>query len=90
MSVTIEFGKNLSGFLLLQDLYSTDNSYNVLLKNEKGSTGTECWNGVSNSISEHNIYQEVSQSDSFSNAGHNSVLQDPIFDKLQNIPSNLN
>ena len=40
MSVTIEFGKNLSGFLLLQDLYSTDNSYNVLLKNEKGSTGT--------------------------------------------------
>ena len=40
----------------------------------------------SNSISEHNIYQ----SDSFSNAGHNSVLQDPIFDEQQNVPSNLN
>ena len=64
-SGTIEFGKNISDILLLQDWYNTDNGDIVLLENEKGTAVS----GVSNSISEHNIYQEISQYDSFSNSG---------------------
>ena len=45
--------------------------------------------GVSNSISEHNIYQEVNQSGSFSNYGHKSVRGCPIFEEPNKIPSNL-
>ena len=44
--------------------------------------------GLSNSIPEHS--HEVSQSDSFRNSGHKSVLEDHIFKEPHEIPSNLN
>ena len=59
-----------------QDWHSANNSdNNIALGSEKSSTVL----GVSNSMPEHNIHPEVSQSDSFSNSNHRSVWEDPIF-----------
>ena len=68
-----------------QDWCCTGNNDNVFLWNKKGSIVS----GVSNSISEHNIYQEVNQSGSFSNYGHKFVRGCPIFEEPHKIPSNL-
>ena len=84
-SGTIEFAKNIYEFLLQQDWYSADNSGNVALGYEKSSAVLR----VSNSIPEHNIDHEVSQSDSFRNYGHKSVREDQIFKEPHEIPSNL-
>ena len=72
---TTEFVKKIFDFLLQQDWHSAINSGNIALRSEKSSTVL----GVSDSIPEHNVHPEVSQSDSFSNSGHKSVPGDPIF-----------
>ena len=63
---------------------SADNSGITALGSEKSSTVS----AVSNSIPEHS--HEVSQSDSFRNSGHKSVLEDHIFKEPHEVPSNLN
>ena len=83
---TIEFAKNVCEFLLQQDWYSTDNSGNIDLENEKSSTVL----GVSNSIPEHKIHHEISKSGSFRNFGHKSAREDQIFKRTTWILSNLN
>ena len=85
-SGTIEFAKNVYEFLLQQDWYNTNNNDNIALGSENSPTIL----GVSNSIPEHNIHDDVSQSDSFRNSGHKSVREDHIFKEPREIPSNLN
>ena len=50
--------------------------------------GTNLFGG-SNSISEHNIQQEVSRSDSFHNSGYNSIPEKLISKESHKIPSNV-
>ena len=85
-SGTTEFAKNVYKFLLQQDWYSADNRGNIALGSEKSSTVL----GVSNSIPQHNIHYEVSQSDSFRKSGHTSIREDQIFKEPHDIPLNLN
>ena len=79
---TIEFAKIFCKFLL-QDLYRADNNGNIVSGSEKSSTVL----GISNSIPGHNIYDKVSQSDSFPNSSHKFIRKFPIFKKTHEIPS---
>ena len=46
--------------------------------------------GAANSVSEHNMHQEVRQADFFCISGHKSVQEDLIFEEPGNVASNLN
>lgn len=65
---TMELPKNICEFLLQLDRYSTDNKDNISSGNE-----IETVFESNKSKSEHDIHQNISQSDFFCNSGHKCI-----------------
>ena len=80
---TIEFAKTLWVFIEA-GLINADNSSNISLGNKKGSVPV----GVSNSVSEQNIYLKVSQWDSYLRSDHKPAAEDRVFEKIHRALSN--
>lgn len=77
---TIEFAKTLWVFIEA-GLINADNSSNISLGNKKGSVPV----GVSNSVSEQNIYLKVSQWDSYLRSDHKPAAEDRVFEKIHRV-----